>query len=98
MTRPASTRDLFAAKPRNQTRDQFARGCRNVCGKPPTPTGPGTLPSRTPGTRLHVVKIMVDGKRRTRAEAEATFAGKEWARGAVYVRMSGGYYVFEVPE
>jgi hypothetical protein len=37
-----------AAKPRNQTRDQFARGCRNVCGKPPAPTGPGR-----PFKRLH---------------------------------------------
>jgi hypothetical protein len=42
VTRPDEILHAFtaAAKPRNQTRDQFARGCRNVCGKPPTPTGP----------------------------------------------------------
>jgi hypothetical protein len=91
MTRPASTRDLVPAKPRNQTRDQFARGCRNVCGKPPTPTGPGTAFKRLPGDIL-IANIGPDGEARTkesglvlarRREPTAVFVGRD-ARWCVY--------------
>ena len=58
----------------------------------------GTVPARTPGTRLHVVKQVVDGKRRTRVEAEATFAHQPWAKWARYVRVSGGFFCWEVSE
>ena len=59
---------------------------------------PGTLRDRAPGTRLHRVKVMVDGRRRTKAEAAATFAHQPWASKARYAQASAGWYCWEVPE
>jgi hypothetical protein len=80
-----------AAKPRNQTRDQFARGCRNVCGKPLAPTGPGR-----PFKRLHddilIGTTGPDGE--SRSKEEALLIARRRDETAVYVGRDARWCVY----
>jgi hypothetical protein len=80
-----------AAKPRNQTRDQFARGCRNVCGKAPAPTGPGRPFKREQGDIL-IGTTGPDGE--TRSKEEALVLARRRDVTAVYVGRDARWVVF----
>jgi hypothetical protein len=84
-----------AAKPRNQTRDQFARGCRNVCGKPPTPTRPSRPFKRLPGDIL-ISTTGPDGE--SRSKEEALVLAKKRDETAVYVGRDARWVVFRAKD
>ncbi len=57
--------------------------------------GGGGGKSRRPGTELHRVKTMRDGKRLSRDEAALTFKSKPWAKTARFIASSCGWFVWE---
>lgn len=93
--------------PRNSLADRFRRSARRLeqegrIGRRVL-VGPGTVDKATPpGMTKWMVKstYLEDGKvkRRTRAEAAATFAHQTFAGTAVEAGVSGGWYVWWIPE
>lgn len=87
---------------RNGTRDLFDRAARRLeaqgMDRQPLP-GPGTLRTSVPAGRTKwSVAVMKDGRRRTRAEAAKTFAHQAFARAAIEAGVSGGHYIWTIPE
>lgn len=87
---------------RNSLRDRVNRRARELEAQgriaPRILPRPGGVRARTPGTTLWMVRIVSDGKRRTREEAAATFAQQPFATSAVEAGMSGAFYVWEIDE
>lgn len=92
MTRPGrtSTHDLVRAR----FRVLEAEG-RVAPSFLPAPSASRACPA---GYTVWRVRITVDGHRRTRAEAAATFAHQTFARSAVDAGMSGGWYLWHIEE
>lgn len=89
-------------RPRGDTRDQVAAATRRLesegMHRPPL-VGPGTVRSAVPpGRTKWTVRMMVDGRRRTRAEAAETFAHQAFAATAEEAGMSAGFYCWLIDE